>query len=195
MPPNFQNGKIYSICSHQTDKIYIGSTTRPLNIRFIGHKQNSNPCSSSDIMKFEDAYIQLIEYYPCANKTELNRREGEIIKINNYVNKNIAGRTFIEYKKQYLEDNKEQIKEKMKQYKNMHKDRLKKYKIQYNYTHKEEAKQYHDTNKKMRKCSCGVEYNDGKTYNRNTHYSSKFHVKFVNDFYDRLHKLLVPDAV
>ena len=195
MPPNFQNGKIYSICSQQTDKIYIGSTTQPLNNRFRGHKKKSNPCSSRDIMKFDDVYIQLIEYYPCSNKTELHRREGEIIKISNCVNKYVAGRTVVDYKKQYLEDNKEQIKEKMKQYQNTHKEQLKTYKIQYNYTHKEDIKQYYDTKKKMRKCSCGVEYNDGKPQHRNIHYSSKFHVKFVNDFYNRLHKLLVIDAV
>ena len=63
MPPNFANGKIYSIRSHQTEKIYIGSTTQSLAVRFGGHKRQN--CSSQQILQFDDAYIELIENYPC----------------------------------------------------------------------------------------------------------------------------------
>ncbi len=75
MPPNFQNGKIYAIRSHQTDKVYIGSTTQPLSVRFGEHKRMN--CSSREIMKFEDCYIELLEEFACENKMQLNRREGE----------------------------------------------------------------------------------------------------------------------
>jgi predicted GIY-YIG superfamily endonuclease len=36
--PNYQNGKIYKICSSLTDKIYIGSTTNYLVRRMSDHR-------------------------------------------------------------------------------------------------------------------------------------------------------------
>ena len=36
--PDYSKAKIYAIKSDQLDKIYIGSTCRPLNIRFNEHK-------------------------------------------------------------------------------------------------------------------------------------------------------------
>jgi predicted GIY-YIG superfamily endonuclease len=35
---DYKNGKIYAIRSHQTDEIYIGSTTQSLSKRFSNHK-------------------------------------------------------------------------------------------------------------------------------------------------------------
>ena len=124
MPPNFANGKIYSIRSHQTEQVYIGSTTQPLSVRFGEHKRK--PCSSREILQHSDAYIEIIENYPCADKNELNRREGNFIRTMDCVNKQIPGRTSAEYHvdnkehlneqaKQYREDNKETINEQKKQ--------------------------------------------------------------------------------
>ena len=124
MVRNFQNGKIYSIRSHQTEKIYIGSTTQSLSQRFSNHKELT--CSSREIMQFADAYIELIEMFPCANKIELQGREGQLIRTMDCVNKQIPGRTSAEYHvdnkehlneqaKQYREDNKETINEQKKQ--------------------------------------------------------------------------------
>jgi hypothetical protein len=180
MVRNFQNGKIYSIRSHQTEKIYIGSTTQSLSQRFSNHKFMT--CSSREIMQFADAYIELIQMFPCANKVELQGREGEIIRTTDCVNKTMPGRTRAEYR----EDNKEEINQKQIQYNKDHKEERK----QYETTRTEEMKQYRRTHKNIRKCSCGVEYNDGTTYHRDQHYSSKFHVQFVQDFYERLHQLL-----
>ena len=213
MPPNFQNGKIYSIRSHQTDKIYIGSTTQSLSQRFSNHK--SLDCSSREIMKYDDAYIELVEMFPCANKIELQGREGEVIRTTDCVNNQIAGRTRAEYQKQYREDNKEEIKQYSKQYSKDNKESIKQYsednkesikqtKKQYREDNKESIKQYYKDNKesikqyqqnikKIRTCSCGGKYNDGNSFNRTRHYSSKHHIEFVNDFYDRLHSLLVPE--
>ena len=168
MVRNFQNGKIYSIRSHQTDKIYIGSTTQSLSQRFSNHKGLN--CSSREIMQFADAYIELIEMFPCANKIQLHRREGELIRTTECVNKMTPGRTRAETNKQYREDNREKLLEPQKQY----------------------SKQYRQTHKNIRKCGCGVEYNDGDTKVRNQHYGSKFHIEFVQDFHERLHQLLVP---
>ncbi len=103
----YANGKIYTIRSHQTNKYYIGSTTQPLSKRFYQHKQEidrharyadsynmaqvngtiykyNKPvpklCSSKDIVCYHDAYIELMENYPCTNKEQLEKREYELIR-------------------------------------------------------------------------------------------------------------------
>ncbi len=37
--PNYANGKIYTIRFHNSNEIYIGSTTQSLPVRFGGHKE------------------------------------------------------------------------------------------------------------------------------------------------------------
>ena len=94
MENRYKNGKIYSIRSHQTEQIYIGSTCVPLCKRIYLHKagykhylkHNKNYISSFEIIKYDDCYIELIEEYPCDNKMELTRKEGEHIRANNCVN-------------------------------------------------------------------------------------------------------------
>ena len=65
MVKDYQQAKIYIIKSNQTDKIYIGSTTQTLGNRFMGHKSSRNKTTSKNIMIFGDAYIELLEQYPC----------------------------------------------------------------------------------------------------------------------------------
>ena len=91
----YQEAKIYAIKSHLTDKIYIGSTIKKLNYRMNTHKHWSNTCSSKEIINHGDAYIELIELYPCNNKEELHKREEEVMKqyINNLVNKQMIKTT------------------------------------------------------------------------------------------------------
>lgn len=123
--------RIYSIRSYQTDKIYIGSTCQSLSMRMGGHRKNfkaynnqkSNYVSSFEILKFDDAYIELIENYPCLTKDELHKREGEHIRANECVNKVIPGRS----DKEYYQDNKEKYKE----YRQDNNDIIKEYNIQY----------------------------------------------------------------
>lgn len=98
----FNNGKIYKIRSPQTDMVYIGSTTQILCRRMSNHqskyKGNTNKCSSVKILEFGDAYIELIEDYPCDSKDKLNAREGHHMRTTlNCINKNIAGRTCHQY--------------------------------------------------------------------------------------------------
>lgn len=134
---DYSHGKIYAIRSHQTDLIYIGSTTQKLSYRMSQHRANNTPClSSNEILKYDDAYIELIELYPCSCKEELNRREGEIIRNNEKcVNKQIAGRTQKEWvndnrerdynrKKEWTETNDGKVKEYMRQYREQHKERI-----------------------------------------------------------------------
>ena len=119
---NYQNGKIYTIRSHQTDKIYIGSTCSPLHKRFYQHKncyklyQQGKFCflSSYEIVKYEDCYIELLEDYKCENKNQLMKREGELIRVHksNCVNIKVENRT----DKEYRDDNKEKINARHRQY-------------------------------------------------------------------------------
>jgi len=130
---DYANGKIYTIRSYQTDKYYIGSTTTSLAKRLSGHKSHYKngrmDISSVEIVKYEDAYIELLEDYPCSNKNELNKREGQLIRQykNECVNRCIPGRTINnnkkqydyhnkDYKKIYYELNKDVIKERMRLY-------------------------------------------------------------------------------
>ena len=51
-------------------------------------------------------------YYPCENKEQLNKWEGEIIREIGTVNKTVTGRTH----KEYYETNKGKLLDKMKEY-------------------------------------------------------------------------------
>ena len=128
MPINYQNSKIYTIRSHQTDKIYIGSTVNELRIRLSQHKSHyktkSRSCSSFEIIKYDDCYIELYEKYPCNDKYELRKREGEIIRSLDCVNKYIAGRTPKEYKKDYKKENRNKYLKQKKEFYQKHKDKI-----------------------------------------------------------------------
>jgi len=126
--PNYQNGKIYKICSHNTNEIYIGSTCQSINKRMSNHRYDYNKhlkggkkeTTSYEILKHKDAYIELIELYPCNNSKELSKREGYFIKTLKSINRCVAGQT----KKEYYEKNKIKIdkyqKEYMKEYSKKH---------------------------------------------------------------------------
>ncbi len=97
--PNYQQAKIYEICSPHTDKIYIGATIEKyLSNRFNKHKYK-NHTRSQQIIDMGDSYINLLESYPCNCKEELNAREREWIEANGerVVNKQFPGRTRKEY--------------------------------------------------------------------------------------------------
>ena len=119
-----QTGYIYSIRSYQTELIYIGSTFGTLRQRLYKHKQNFKNfnlqkyvyTTSYEIIKYNDAFIELVEKYENVNKMELHRFEGQHIRQNKCVNKLIAGQT----KKEHYETNKDKISENMKEYYQVH---------------------------------------------------------------------------
>tara|TARA_R110001606_G_scaffold389114_1_gene554920 strand:- start:115 stop:846 length:732 start_codon:yes stop_codon:yes gene_type:complete len=84
---DYKTGYIYSIRSNETDKIYIGSTFQRLSKRFHEHKarykcflklgQTKNKISSKEILKYNNAYIELIKEVKVKNRQELNKYEGE----------------------------------------------------------------------------------------------------------------------
>ncbi len=124
---NYGNGKIYIIRSHQTDDVYYGSTTKEyLSQRIDKHRSSykrwkngkHHYVTAYEILKYDDAYIELVELYPCNSRDELTSREGSYIRNNDCVNKVVPGRT----EKEFREDNREYVKEREKKYREDNKD-------------------------------------------------------------------------
>jgi hypothetical protein len=175
----YHKGKIYSIRSYQTDKIYIGSTCVPLSKRLSKHrgylKDMTKNISSLEITKYNDNYIELLEQYPCKTKEELLQREGEWIRANkdDCVNVVIPKRTMQEYKV----DNKETIDKKSKDYYEQHKEELQKRGREY-------GKEYYLKNREERlqkqkfrvACECGKSYTQRDWSH---HRKTKHHLSFL----------------
>jgi len=142
--PDYEQAKIYKLWSPQGQEIYIGSTTQSLAVRKAKHKHRLDCCSKILFEKYDDVRIELIEEFPCKNKMELNRREGEIMRNNNCVNRCIAGRTKAEYDKEYYQDNKKKKKEYLKEYRENNKELIREKKKEYEKTdaYKEKRREY-----------------------------------------------------
>jgi hypothetical protein len=166
-------------------KVYIGSTTQSLKERLRCHykEKESNNITSKLLLKYNDCEIVLLLDYPCNNKKELRKKEGEYIKKYNCVNKKIAGRT----KKEYKEDNKDYYKIKQKKYYNKNKDKLLKYAENYRTNNREKMINYlneyrinnKDKLKKLQKqyiqcdiCNCKI-----NKYRQKRHEQTKKHKK------------------
>ena len=139
----YQRGQIYCIRSPHTEMVYYGSTISPLCKRFYFHNTDMKRgvyCSSQEILKLGDAYIELVENYPCNSKKELDRREGQIQRENKElcVNLYIAGRT----KKEWNEANKDAILAHQKKYKEANKDAISAYHKKYLEANKEAILEY-----------------------------------------------------
>ncbi len=87
---NYGNGKVYKIVSDETDKIYVGSTTKKyLSQRMDSHRADykrfkngqGDNIKSFEILKYEDAKIILLESFPCKSKDELLAREQYYIEL------------------------------------------------------------------------------------------------------------------
>jgi ribosomal protein S27AE len=128
--PDFTQGKIYVLRSHQTADIYVGSTTIALSQRIALHRNSYKEwlegkrryITSFELLKHPDAYIELLELWPCGCKAELEKREGHHIRSLQCVNKRVEGRTDAEYyqdnrdkilkiRAEYYQDNREKIAE------------------------------------------------------------------------------------
>jgi len=206
---DYSKGKIYSIRSHLTDDVYIGSTIETLSNRLSQHKKyyqkwlitkKRYTTSYKIIEKDAKCYIELVELYPCNSKIELHRREGEIIRATTCVNKNIAGRTqkewfeenkqkLVEQRKEHYNDNKQQLLEKQKQYRDNNKQKIAEKNKQYYENNKEQIsdktkeykKQWYDNNKEKinQKYTCEC----GSTLslkNKLLHFKTKKHQTFIN---------------
>ena len=148
-------GKIYKLTSSETDKIYIGSTYKPLNTRFSSHKytyrnKNNNSkcgsCKANELMKYADVKIELIENYSCETKAELLKREDEIIRQfrDIAINENMPIRDEENLKKYMAEYNKthyykhhEENLERAKEYRKNNQDKVHEYQKQWRDINKE----------------------------------------------------------
>jgi hypothetical protein len=95
-----KTGYIYIIKSKKTDDVYIGSTKHTILKRFKYHERDfnegKNKCSSKDIIKYGDAYCELLEKVIYDDIKELRNKEKEIIKSKKYNCVNIVWNTLEE---------------------------------------------------------------------------------------------------
>ena len=127
-PEKRQTGYTYAVRSYQTDDIYIGSTLGTLRHRLYTHKNDlkrynngkHNYVTSFEIVKYDDAFIEMIEKYENVNKIELRKYEGQTIRNTKCVNKCVAGQTL----KEYREINKEEINEQKKIFYQENRDKI-----------------------------------------------------------------------
>jgi adenylate kinase family enzyme len=140
--PDYSLGKIYMVYpkvdNADEGDVYYGSTTVTLSRRMSEHR-NSKRCKILfDKYGVENCFIELVEEYPCETKEQLNRKEGEYIRANKCINKNIAGRT----QKEWLRDNSDKMKQVYKEYRIDNKDKYKDYYAENRDKILEQQKQY-----------------------------------------------------
>ena len=182
----YQNGKIYTIRSKNTDKYYIGSTVSKLCVRMADHVKHyklyklgkKKYVSSYDIMDKEEYYIELLENYPCNSREELRKREGELQRKykNECINKHIAGRTPNEYNREVYHKT-----EKFKAYRKAYSQTEKSKAYQKAYDNTEKRKLYFKEYKKKRNatklnCECGGLYS---LNNKARHFKSTKHKNYI----------------
>ena len=179
--PNYQNGKIYTIRSRsRPDLVYIGSTTQGLAMRFGEHNRKyrqwlngkANDVTSFRVIEIGDAYIELLENFPCNSKEELHAREGHHMREIDCVNRCIAGRT----KAEYYQDNREAIALTMKQY---HQDNRDARLIQ--------AKQYHQDNREAHLIQMKQYYEENTEVQANKK-KERIHCPYCDTTFARCHK-------
>ena len=142
--PNYQGSKIYKIYNTINDDIYVGSTTQKLCERMRDHRFCITDAKAGKQLIYkafiehgvDNFYIELIEKYPCNDRGELRRKEGEYIReLKPSLNKVIAGRTKQEYHEDnrekrlaamrtYYQDNKEHLAPKRKEWSHNNRERI-----------------------------------------------------------------------
>jgi len=165
------HGRVYTIRSHQTTDIYIGSTIQTLSMRMAYHRsdykkylnETHNFITSFEIIKYGDAYIELLYEDEFESKDALRKKEGEYIREMNCVNRCIAGRTKEEFNQAYYQEHKEHIIEQNKQYQQDNKKQIQEYKHQRYENNKEQfleqQKEYASEHKKE-KAKYDIEYRE-----------------------------------
>lgn len=203
MAQDFSKGKIYKITNDFNDDVYIGSTCDTLVKRYSLHKASKNVENKMkrplyDLMReigTDRFRIELIEDCPCEDKYQLRQREGYWIRQMGTLNQLIAGRTnkeyndeHKEYRKNYYEENKEEIIKKMKEYQEKHKELYQEIKKKSAEKHKEEniirKKEWYENNKErisqnskeIVKCECGYQIVKGAL---RIHLKTKKHINLL----------------
>ena len=130
-------GKIYTIGHPDSEKYYIGSSAQQYLSKYFQstkrkYKSGRLTKSVKQIFAFgvDECYIELLENFKCNDRCELERREGELIRLykNDVVNKNVTVRTKEakkEYMIEYYDTNKEVLKQYIKEYQQANKEDIK----------------------------------------------------------------------
>ena len=206
--PNYGLGKIYKIWDNSFTKCYIGSSTEVLSCRMGKHRLDYKKkwlngigphirvYDLFDEFGVENCKIELLENYPCNSRSELEAREGYHQRLNDCVNKNIAGRTTKEYNddhkeehREWYEQNKEARLEYAKNYQSKNKQLIamksKAYREKNKQTIAENKKIYYQMNKEkfssdaatIITCECGCEMTKSC---KTRHLKSKKHKKLMD---------------
>ena len=152
---DYKCAKLYAIVGEDGMEVYVGSTCSPLYKRWWQHQHYAKKYPNRDIYKYisenggcEKFRIILVEEYPCENRDQLRRREGEHIKkLNPVGNHLVAGRT----KQEYYKDNQETILEKQRQYHEQNSETINEKKRQYYEQNPEYWRQYHEQNREKQR--------------------------------------------
>ena len=165
----YQNGKIYKLFCNESNLVYYGSTITTLKHRLSQHRTNKKGTSISRIMI--NPQIELLEDYPCNSKKELEVRERFYIENNECINMKIPGRT----NKEWIDDNKEILKQKKKEYYKLNKEKL-----------NDKSKKYRENNKDKMKELNQKYYEMNKE--KHNEYSKKKHKENMKDETYRIKK-------
>jgi group I intron endonuclease len=156
----YEAGKIYKIVC-EDGKYYIGSTIRPLNSRLSSHKsvskktETNNAYNHIKTIGWDKVTIELIELFPCENRTQLLERETWFItqhkedemclNTRNPLTDNTtpeARQTRIEYCKDYYQQHREERLQKQKEYHEQHREKRSEYNREYRQRNAEKLKNY-----------------------------------------------------
>ena len=176
-------GYIYSIKSPNTDEIYIGSTEKDLPTRFYFHKwdyeNRKGFTTSSKILEYGDAYIELIEEMDFDDVKELGIKEGEYQSNMKCVNKQIECNDKKKYATEYYSKNREKRLLAYKEWckNNMDKRRITNRKCREKHKDKrnKELKERYANNRVD--CYCGGSYSK---YSKERHFKTKKHQSYEN---------------
>ena len=185
----FQDGKIYKIVCNITEKFYVGSTTKPLEIRLSEHetkydsylKDEYHYITSFEIIKNKNYYIELICNVQCISKDILKTFKNNYIKVLRCNNKVVPCRSDIQYRK----NNASKIKQQQgKKYREEHAETIKQYKQKYRENNvdanKLYGKQYREINAAKLKqkiyCECGGKY---MYKNKSDHFRTLKHLNYL----------------
>jgi hypothetical protein len=110
--------KIYQIVCNETDEVYFGKTIQTLSKRLKQHRENGHSYTSKQIILRGDYYIEQID--STFDEIESIILERYYIETFECVNERIPGKS----KKEWREENKEEIREKKKEYRELNKDEI-----------------------------------------------------------------------
>jgi len=143
--PDYQQSKIYKLWSPSKNLVYYGSTVQSLAQRLTKHKCNYKRYNDDNtksyltsylVLDCEDYKIELVEDYPCNNRQQLLKKEGEYIKNNECINNKVAGRTQAEN----YQDNKEEKIKAVAEYRKNNIEKIRAYDIERNKSEERKAK-------------------------------------------------------